>query len=85
VDTVIMASNLMFQVKEKYKELKERQLVQGPKKDDEIIVLKAELEAIKKAPKRNNSETGNETTKQKKTKWMYFKPKGRRAQAQEGG
>jgi hypothetical protein len=73
--TNIMASNLMFEVEEKYKELKERQLVQGSKKDDEIIPLKAELEAITKAPKRNNSDARNKTTKQKKTKWMFVKPK----------
>jgi hypothetical protein len=35
--TAMMASDLMRQVEEKYKELTERQLVQGPKKDEEII------------------------------------------------
>jgi hypothetical protein len=61
-------------VEEKYKDPKEHQLVQGPKKDKEITALKAELEAIKKTPKRNGSENGNKG-KQKKTKWMFVKPK----------
>jgi hypothetical protein len=72
--TAMTASDLMRQVEEKYKELKERQLVQGPKKDEELLALKAELDAIKKTPKRNNSESGVEN-KQKKTKWMFVKPK----------
>jgi hypothetical protein len=72
----LTANDLMFKVEEKYKELKERQLVQGAKKDDDIIALKAELESIKKTPKRNSSgETGGESNKQKKTKWMFVKPK----------
>jgi hypothetical protein len=66
----------MFKVEEMYKELKEHQLVQGAKKEDDIIALKAELESIKKTPKRNSSgETGGESNKQKKTKWMFVKPK----------
>ena len=42
------ASELMFKVEEKYKELKERQQIQGLKKDDEIVALKAQLEELKK-------------------------------------
>jgi hypothetical protein len=44
------ASELMFKVKEKYKELKEWQQIQGLKKNDEIVALKAQLEEFKKAP-----------------------------------
>jgi hypothetical protein len=82
--TAMTASDLMRQVEEKYKELKERQLVQGPKKDEELLALKAELEAIKKTPKRNNSEGGGEG-KQKKTKWMFVKPKDREPKSKKVG
>ena len=73
--TVLTSADLMYKVEEKYKELKERQLVQGPKKDDEIVALKAELEAMKKTPKRAGNDSGNNDAKQKKTKWMFVRPK----------
>ncbi|MGL5918059.1 MAG: hypothetical protein ACRCYM_02330, partial [Cetobacterium sp.] len=69
------ASELMFKVEEKYKELKERQQIQGLKKDEEIVALKAQLEEFKKTPpKRNNSGSGSDD-KTKKGKWMFVKPK----------
>jgi hypothetical protein len=73
--TALTSAELMYKVEEKYKELKERQLVQGPKKDDEIVALKAELEAMKKSPKRAGNDSGNSDAKQKKTKWMFVRPK----------
>ncbi|MGL5499611.1 MAG: hypothetical protein ACRDCK_00385, partial [Plesiomonas shigelloides] len=83
--TAMTASDLMYKVEEKYKELKERQLVQGPKKDDEIVTLKAELEAIKKNTKRggDSEASGTNDNKQKMTKWMFVKPKDREARVKK--
>jgi hypothetical protein len=83
--TTMTASDLMFKVEEKYKELKECQLVQGPKKNDKIVTLKTELKAIKKTPNRNSSEAGGETNKQKKTKWTFVKPKDGEANSKKVG
>jgi hypothetical protein len=56
-----------------------RQQIQRLKKDDEIVVLKAQLEEFKKAlPKQRNSGSGSDD-KMKKGKWMFVKPKDRKS------